>query len=54
MGPITTNYKTMEMSFNSEEGKRVTLKGMTENVPRVVSAKRMEAMFRREDVTYAT
>jgi len=28
LGPITTNYKSMEMSFNSGEGKRVTLKGM--------------------------
>jgi hypothetical protein len=33
LGPITTNYETMEMSFKSEEGKRVTLKGMTENSP---------------------
>jgi hypothetical protein len=54
LGPITTNYKTMEMSFNSEEGKRVTLKGMTKNSPRVVSAKRMEAVFRHGDVAYAT
>jgi len=54
LGPITTNYKTMEMSFNSEEGKRVTLKGMTENAPRLVSTKRMEAIFRCEDVAYAT
>jgi hypothetical protein len=46
LGPITTNYKTMEMSFNSEEGKKVTLKGMTENSPKVVLAKRMEAVFR--------
>jgi hypothetical protein len=28
LGPITTNYKTMEMSFNGENGKRVILKGM--------------------------
>jgi hypothetical protein len=24
LGPITTNYKTMEMSFNGENRKRVT------------------------------
>jgi hypothetical protein len=54
LGPITTNYKTMEMSFNSEEGKRVTLKGMTENTPRVVSTKRMEVVFRHGDMAYAT
>ena len=28
------------------------MKGMTENAPRVVSAKRMEAIFRHEDVAY--
>jgi hypothetical protein len=54
LGPITTNYKTMEMSFNGENGKRVTLKGMSGNAPRVVTTKRMEAIFRREDVVYAT
>jgi hypothetical protein len=40
LGPITTNYKTMEMSFNTEEGKRVTLKGMTGDSPRIVTAKK--------------
>jgi hypothetical protein len=54
LGPITTNYKTMEMSFNSEEGRRVTLKGMTENTSRVVSTKCMEVVFRHGDVAYAT
>jgi hypothetical protein len=29
LGPITTNYKTMEMPFNGENVKRVTLKGMS-------------------------
>jgi hypothetical protein len=53
LGPITTNYKTMEMSFNFEEGKRVTLKEMTENTPRVVSTKCMEVVFRHGDVAYA-
>jgi hypothetical protein len=43
----------MEMSFNGENGKRVTLKGMSGNAPRVVTTKRMEAIFRREDVVYA-
>jgi hypothetical protein len=53
LGPITTNYKTMEMSFNGENGKRVTLRGMTGNAPKVVTTKRMEAIFRREDIVYA-
>jgi hypothetical protein len=43
----------MEMSFNYEEGRRVTLKGMTENTSRVVSAKRMEVVFRHGDMAYA-
>jgi len=43
----------MEMPFNYEEGKRVTLKGMAKNVPRLVSTKCMEAIFRSEDVEYA-
>jgi hypothetical protein len=53
-GPITTNYKTMEMSFNTEEGKRVTLKGMTGDSPRIVTVKKMHAIFRREEIAYAT
>jgi len=43
----------MEMSFNTEEGKRVTLKGMTGDSPRVVTAKKMHAIFRCEEVAYA-
>jgi hypothetical protein len=54
LGPITTNYKTMEMSFNSKYGKRIMLKGMTGDAPRVVIAKRMQVIFRREQVAYAT
>jgi hypothetical protein len=53
LGPITTNYKTMEISSNEESGKKVMLRGMTGNTPRVVTAKRMEAIFRREDIVYA-
>jgi hypothetical protein len=54
LGPITTNYKTMEMSFTEETGKKVVLRNMTGNTPRVVTTKRMEAIFRREDIAYAT
>jgi hypothetical protein len=53
LGPITTNYKTMEMSFTEETGKKVVLRGMTGNTPRVVTTKRMEAIFQREDIAYA-
>jgi hypothetical protein len=31
----------------------VILRGMTGNTTRVVTAKRMEAIFRREDIVYA-
>jgi hypothetical protein len=48
LGPITTNYKTMEMPFVEERGQKVVLRGMTGNSARVVMAKRMEAIFRRE------
>ena len=41
LGPITTNYKTMEMSFTEENGKKVVLRGMTGNTPRELTTKRM-------------
>ena len=53
LGPITTNYKTMEMSFIEETWKKVVLRGMKGNTPRVVTTKCMEGIFRREDNTYA-
>jgi len=31
LGPITTNYKTIEMSFTKESGKKVVLRGMSGN-----------------------
>jgi hypothetical protein len=52
--PITTNYKTMEMYFTEEGGRKVVLQGMTGNSAKVVTAKRMEAIFRREEIMYAT
>jgi len=52
LGPITTNYKTMEMSFTEESGRKVVLRGMTINIARVVTTKKMEAIFRREDIVY--
>jgi hypothetical protein len=48
LGPITTNYKTMEMSFTKESGRKVVLRGMSGNIARVFTAKRMETIFRRE------
>jgi hypothetical protein len=53
LGPITTNDKTMEMSFTEEGGRKVVLWGMTGNSAKVVTIKRMEAIFRREEIVYA-
>jgi hypothetical protein len=53
LGPITTNYKTMEMSFTEEGGRKIVLWGMTGNSAKIVTAKRMEAIFRREEIVYA-
>jgi hypothetical protein len=53
LGPITTNYKTMEMSFTEEGGRKIVLRGMTGNSAKIVTAKRMEAIFRREEIVYA-
>jgi hypothetical protein len=44
----------MKMSFNAEEGKRVTLKGIMRDVHRIVSAKKMHVIFRCEEVAYAS
>jgi hypothetical protein len=44
----------MEISFNEESGKKVMLRGITGNTPRVVKTKCMEAIFRREDSVYTT
>ena len=52
MGPITTNYKTMEMPFTEETRKKMVLRGMTGNTPRVVTTKLMEAIFMREYIIY--
>jgi hypothetical protein len=52
LDPITTNYKTMEMSFTKENGEKVVLMGMTGNTSRVVTSKHMEAIFRREYIDY--
>jgi hypothetical protein len=52
LGPITTNYKTMEMCFIEDNERKVFLKGMLGNTSRVVTSKRMEAIFRREKIVY--
>lgn len=53
LGTISQNYQAMEMGFNAPDGKRVVLRGMSNGSPRVVSSKRMEALFGHGDVAYA-
>ena len=53
LGPITTDYRTIEMGFNTPEGTRVVLRGMSNEAPRIISSHRMEALFRRDHVAYA-
>jgi hypothetical protein len=52
LGPITTNYKTMEMSFTEASRRKVVLRGMIGNSAKVVTIERMEAIFRREEIVY--
>ncbi len=52
LGTITQDYKTMEMGFNTPNGNKVVLKGMANRASIVVSANKMEALFRHEDIDY--
>jgi hypothetical protein len=53
VGEHTSNYKVMTMKFFTPGSKQVVLRGMSNNTPMVVSNKRMEATFKRRDITYA-
>jgi hypothetical protein len=52
LGKITTNYQTLEMRFRDQDGKKVVLRGMSTRAPRIVSAKRMERIFKHGEVAY--
>jgi hypothetical protein len=52
LGKITTNYQTLEMGFRDSVGKRTALRGMSTRALRIVSAKRMERIFRHGEVAY--
>jgi hypothetical protein len=54
LGKITTNYQTLEMGFRDSDMKMIVLRGMSTGAPRTISAKRMERIFRHEEVAYAT
>jgi hypothetical protein len=44
----------MDLVFKATDGKKVVLRGMSNDAPRIVSTKQMEGIFRHGDVTYAT
>jgi hypothetical protein len=53
LGKITTNYQTLEMGFRDHDGKKVVLRGISTGAPKTVSSKRIERIFRHEEVAYA-
>jgi hypothetical protein len=52
LGKYSTNYQTMEMEFQGQDGKRVVLRGMNTYPPKVVTAKNMEAVMRQDDIAW--
>jgi hypothetical protein len=46
LGDIKMNYQIMRMEFRDKEGRRVVLRGMNTDPPRIVTTKRMEAALR--------
>jgi len=46
------NYQTMEFKFQSE-GKEITIRGISNGAPRVVTTKKMERTFKRGQVAWA-
>lgn len=52
IGKYSTNYQTMEMEFQRQDGKRVVLRGMNTYPPKVVTAKKMEAVMRHNDIAW--
>jgi hypothetical protein len=52
LGKYTTNYQTMEMEFQGQDGKRVVLRGMNTYPPKVVTAEKMEAVMRQDDIAW--
>jgi hypothetical protein len=50
LGRYSTNYQTMEMEFQGQDGKRVDLRGMHTYPPKVITVKQMEAVMRQDDI----
>jgi hypothetical protein len=54
LGDICMNYRDMRMGFQDKGGKRVILRGMLTGSPGIMSNQHMEALFRHEEVDFAT
>ncbi|XP_059068636.1 uncharacterized protein LOC131859112 [Cryptomeria japonica] len=52
LGEYTQSFKRLEFSFKIDD-KKVVLRGMSNDGPRIVSARRMEAIFRHGDVAWS-
>lgn len=53
LGKCSQNFQTMELKFRAVDGKKVVLWGMENGALKIVSSKRMESIFRHEDVAWA-
>ena len=51
IGKYSTNYQTLEMEFLAQYGKRVVLRGMSNEVLGSTTTKGMTTIFRHEDKT---
>jgi hypothetical protein len=48
----TFDYKVVELEFKAANGRKLVLRGMSNDAPRIISTKRMEVIFRHGDVAY--
>ena len=53
IGKYTTEYRTMEMKFQGQDGKRVVLRGMNTYPPKPVSSQRMQVVLRQGDIEWS-
>jgi hypothetical protein len=52
IGRNTFDYKDMDLEFKEVYGRNVVFRGMSNDAPRIISAKRMEGIFIHGDVIY--
>jgi hypothetical protein len=53
LGKYLVDYKTMELEFRETYGRKVVLRGMANDSPRIVLTKWIKGIFRHGDVVYA-